>query len=748
MKTLSQTLSLTLLIISFTGCLNENSVIKEDISSIDSAAKGGLPNSDNGKGKKPSDPMICQEGDVQSISCTLENATEAKQSQLCQNNAWVDSDSCMAISCASGYELQNNICVAVVTVTEPVVCQEGEVQSISCILENATESKQNQVCQNNAWVDSGSCVAISCASGYELQNNTCVAVVAEPTPSILAPVDIPSTAYLFEADTDSLEWNVMGGTVTSGTFGSSYGHLRVNGTSGQVVAFKDFNVESGIKYMLTATGVTSLAAGDFIFIEVFDGSNFDAGNSLVKSNSIDTTDNLVNFNNLSFTPQTQVIRVALFVDGNLDPKFGFFDDLKIEKTTSTTVVESSTSTVTDRLASSAGCTDSYAATVSVNSASALASAVSNASVSTKIIVSDGTYGAVTLNGNSAAVCVEAANQNQAIFSSGIKLAGNNIVLSKLKITGNSSLVEVTGNDCRITLTTFDNAGKPYYIKTSNNFRTEIDHSTMKNLASGLSIALIFMSSYADDAAPSKHYIHHNYFVDLNPETVIQNRLRISHTDDTGLGEDFGQPGWNFGRDEYKNDEFVMENNYFLRTKKPINAKMNGTILRNNTFRDCERLNFRAGKDGILENNYFIGSGGIDVIDKNHVIRNNYFEATNSRNLGAIQISNGGYNGSLNNFREAATNVSVTGNYIKDTTRGIYFGLKIDTEGYRDLAPEGSVINNTFVNVDAPIHINTSGEPLMQNMTTTPNNTTQDPGWDMSGAYDSTDVSSGIVGSGI
>ncbi len=333
MKTLSQLLSLTILMISFTGCLNENTVIKEDLSTLEGEAKGGIPNSDTGKGKKPTDPIICQEGDVQSISCTLENATEAKQSQICQNNTWVDSGSCLAISCASGYELQNNLCV-VVKATDPVVCQEGDVQSISCTLENATEAKQSQICQNNTWVDSGSCLAISCASGYELQNNICVAVVVEPvTPvvSILPPVDIPSAAFTFEGDTDSTAWNVMGGTVNSGTINQSYGHLRLDGAIGQVIAFKDFNVESGAEYMLAATGVTSLAAGDFMFVEIYDGSNFDASNSLIKSNTIESTGSLVNFDNLNFTPQTKVIRVALVVDGNINPKYAFFDDIKIEK---------------------------------------------------------------------------------------------------------------------------------------------------------------------------------------------------------------------------------------------------------------------------------------------------------------------------------------------------------------------------------------------------------------------------------
>ncbi len=192
MKTLSQIFLLMFLSLSLTGCLNDSRVVNEELSTLDSEAKGGVPNSDTGKGKKPSDSIICQEGDVQSISCSLENTTDAKQGQICQNNAWVDSGSCYAVSCSSGYELQNSICVAI----QPThVCQEGATQSISCTLANATEAKQDQLCQNNSWVDSGSCYAVSCATGYELINNTCNAVEVASESEISNDPFLNNTSY-------------------------------------------------------------------------------------------------------------------------------------------------------------------------------------------------------------------------------------------------------------------------------------------------------------------------------------------------------------------------------------------------------------------------------------------------------------------------------------------------------------------------------------------------------------------------
>ncbi len=355
MKNLSQLFILSFLMISFTSCLNDNSVIKEDLSTLDSAAKGGLPNSDNGKGKKPSEPIICQEGDVQSISCSLANATEAKQSQVCQNNTWVDSGSCIAISCASGYELQNNSCVQVSaftaisinaidigenqvtidfklsdyaqaqveyglsttygsfstkeqsfnykdhlqvlsnlqsgstyhyrvlataqdgrqfvsgdytfkTLAAPVLSCSGEAY-VSCNLANATEAREDRTCDTTTgmWVLSGNCYAVSCASGYELQNNSCVQVSTFTATSISAVNIGESQASIDIRMSDFSQAQVEYGLSTA------YGSFS---TKEQSFNYKDHlqllsNLQSGTTYhyrvLATAQDGSQFISGDYTF---------------------------------------------------------------------------------------------------------------------------------------------------------------------------------------------------------------------------------------------------------------------------------------------------------------------------------------------------------------------------------------------------------------------------------------------------------------------------------------------------
>ncbi len=415
--------------------------------------------------------------------------------------------------------------------------------------------------------------------------------------------------------------------------------------------------------------------------------------------------------------------------------------------------------------STAGCTDSYPTTVNVNNTSSLASAVTNASTPTRIILANGNYSSdMILKGNSAAVCIEAVNQNQAVVTKKIEVRGTNITLSKIKFTGVDASIITTkdADDLRITKCTFDNAGKPTHLTSNGSLRLEIDHNTFKNFdhtSSDTTNILLKMHTYADDPEPAAHKIHHNYFKDittvrLSNFATMQIRLRRSHTQVVGLGEHphaYGETdnGWNFGREEWKMDDSFISYNYFDNCADPVNSKINGLTISHNTIRNSHgKINLRAGKQSTITNNYIFGDGkfdGLSIHDRNHIITNNYIENIPSPDAG-IKITNGGMLSSVNKY-EPTENITCTGNYIKDMPRGIYFGLKIDALGGDDLPPSGDAINNTFVNVDAPIHINTHGEPLMDNMTTTLNNTTTDPGWDISGAYNSTDATSGIVGAG-
>jgi hypothetical protein len=83
----------------------------------------------------------------------------------CRPNLTASFGPCVFESCSVGYKLENMKCIQ-------VVCENEQVAS--CPIEHG---EGRMVCSNNAY---GSCNAISCENGYELQGNVCVA--SEPPP--------------------------------------------------------------------------------------------------------------------------------------------------------------------------------------------------------------------------------------------------------------------------------------------------------------------------------------------------------------------------------------------------------------------------------------------------------------------------------------------------------------------------------------------------------------------------------------
>ena len=419
-----------------------------------------------------------------------------------------------------------------------------------------------------------------------------------------------------------------------------------------------------------------------------------------------------------------------------------------------------------RHTTAAGCQGTYNNTVVVNSISALGNAVANANTSTKIVLANGTYtSGMTLNGNTAPVCIEAENKKQTVLKGNIEIRGSHIVMSKFLITGSSAKVNIYGDDCRLTLNTFDNPSKSYFIRALGTaHRFKLDHNTIKNFhhVSGDPLdILIWLHTYADDNTPAGHQIEYNYFENLTSDTIngfatIQTRLRRSATQLVGMGEHpsaYGEDdnGWNYGRDVVKKDNITLKHNYFKNCNDPLSCKTNGMDIAYNTIRDCSgSVMMREGKFNNTHNNYFFGGGkssGISIYDRNHKVEYNYFE--NMRRY-AMEVHNGGVAHVDNDIYAASLNTEIHHNYVKDTEWAIIFGRKMDNNNNTDIAPSGSFTDNTFVNIiDTPIHL--SEEPHMENFTTSPNseyNTANDPSWDMSGVITDADVTNGIVGSGI
>ncbi|MGC4118786.1 MAG: right-handed parallel beta-helix repeat-containing protein [Myxococcales bacterium] len=98
-------------------------------------------------------------------ACAIDHGT-GEQTRTCTTGAWSSWSTCTAKSCDSGYEISNGQCVA-------VTCTGASSQA--CTVTHGT-GEQTRTCANGAWSAWGACAAKSCDSGYALSNGQCAPV--------------------------------------------------------------------------------------------------------------------------------------------------------------------------------------------------------------------------------------------------------------------------------------------------------------------------------------------------------------------------------------------------------------------------------------------------------------------------------------------------------------------------------------------------------------------------------------------
>ena len=147
---------------------------------------------------------------------------------------------------------------------------------------------------------------------------------------------------------------------------------------------------------------------------------------------------------------------------------------------------------------------------------------------------------------------------------------------------------------------------------------------------------------------------------------------------------------------------VVENNYFDRCNgevEIISVKSGKNILRNNTFFESKgTLTLRHGNGNIVENNVFFGNGvdhtgGIRVINRDQIVRNNYLEGLTGYRFGSgFTVMNGVPNSSINRYHQVV-NAKINNNSFINVEH-IHLAAGSDQE--RSATPKNTTMSNNLV----------------------------------------------------
>ena len=200
-------------------------------------------------------------------------------------------------------------------------------------------------------------------------------------------------------------------------------------------------------------------------------------------------------------------------------------------------------------------------------------------------------------------------------------------------------------------------------------------------------------------------------VRLNTEESQQNHHRIDHNyfgPRPVLGSNGGET-LRIGTSHYSmSDSFtVVENNYFDRCDgevEIISIKSGKNKIRNNTFFESRgTLTMRHGNGNIIESNVFQGNGvdhtgGIRIINRDQVIRNNYLEGLTGYRFGSgFTIMNGVPNSPINRYHQVV-NAQIENNTFVNVD---HVQLAAGSDQERSATPKDSYFKkNLFVSSDA------------------------------------------------
>lgn len=287
--------------------------------------------------------------------------------------------------------------------------------------------------------------------------------------------------------------------------------------------------------------------------------------------------------------------------------------------------------------------------------------------------------------------------------SNLRLAGEHLVVSGLVFkdgyTPSSSVIEFRQNKdqlayhSRVTEVVIDNFNNPdkresdYWVGLYGQ-HNRFDHNHLVGKRNkGVTVAVRLNNKQSQQ---NYHKIDHNYF---------------------GYRPIFGSNGGEtlrIGTSHFSltDSHTLVENNYFEQTNgevEIISVKSGKNIIRGNVFYEARgTLTMRHGNGNIIEENVFFGNnvdhtGGIRVINKQQIIRNNYLEGLTGYRFGSgFTVMNGVPNSPINRYHQVE-DASIYDNTFVNV-RHIQLAAGSDAE--RSAAPINSEMkNNLIINQD-------------------------------------------------
>lgn len=312
-------------------------------------------------------------------------------------------------------------------------------------------------------------------------------------------------------------------------------------------------------------------------------------------------------------------------------------------------------------------------------------------------------------------------------TSNLKIGGSHMLVSGLVFRGGYSPTgeviafrrtkEDVATDSRVTEIVIDHFNQPDRYKTDywvalDGKRNRFDHSNLVGKANdGVTLAVRLD---LDVSLQNGHRIDHNYF---GPRPVLGSNggetIRIGTS-----------------RESMKDSGTIVESNVFDRTDgevEIISIKSGANIVRGNLFLESRgAVVLRHGDGNLVERNIFLGngkehSGGVRVINRNQIVRNNYMEALGGKGFtGALTVMNGVPNSPVNRYVQV-DNALIENNSIIGSAR---MTLAAGSDAERSAPPVNSkMVRNliAFDKPDKPIEVedDISGIALIDNVIVAP-----------------------------
>lgn len=303
------------------------------------------------------------------------------------------------------------------------------------------------------------------------------------------------------------------------------------------------------------------------------------------------------------------------------------------------------------------------------------------------------------------ITLKAQTPGKVILSgqSNLRLAGKYLVVSGLVFkNGYSPTAEVIAfrrnetdlaNHTRVTEIVIDNYSNPekyehdkWVVMYGQHNRFDHSHLVGKRNA-GVTMAVRLNTQ---ESQQNHHRIDNNYF---GPRPM--------------LGSNGGET-LRIGTSHYSlTDSFtIIENNYFDRCNgevEIISNKSGKNQIRNNVFFESKgTLTLRHGNGNVVEGNVFFGNGvdhtgGIRVINRDQIVRNNYLEGLTGYRFGSgLTIMNGVPNSKINRYHQV-DNALIENNTLVNVDN---FQLAAGSDQERSAAPANSLVkNNLIVNIN-------------------------------------------------